>query len=205
MMIKSVSILFMLYAISSAAHSMPSMGKNQAFRLIEQGLRQQPLVWQGFSIPYTIERNSQHNDAAMLQALHQSGLVVRQEDMGMVEVARGRKRIAMIYRYDYPYSERVKSGREVRSGFYYGYGQLKNILSLSEVSQVNGDYYVEAYVEWYVADLQPWVQALAFQKARILRRSLESKQKPFEKRIYLQSKEGVWRFWRKEVKGISIN
>ena len=73
---------------------------------------------------------------------------------------------------------------------------MKNLLQVTNPYLLRETYYAEAYVQWYVTDIQEWVDAPAFDKARTLRRSLESKKKPFEKRVYLQYDGNQWAFWR---------
>lgn len=176
--------------------------KNQAMRIVDDALKQQPLFWQGFAIPYSIERSSKHKDAAMLEALYENKLLSRDKETLVVEIkGSNRKRITMNYRYDFPDQE---NGENISSqgGFYYGYGRLKELMELSKPYQIGGSYYAEAYIKWYVTDIQDWVDAPAFDKARTLRRSLESKRKPFEKRVYLQYDGNQWGFWRGQPGGL---
>ncbi|OUS35843.1 hypothetical protein A9R00_11820 [Oleispira antarctica] len=171
-------------------------------RIVDTALKQQPLFWQGFAIPYSIERSSKHKDAAMLEVLFNHKLLVRKKVTQVVKIEGSRrKRIALNYRYDFidqESSDHIGS----QGGFYYGYGRLKNLLQLSKPYLLGDSYYAEAYVQWYVTDIQEWVDAPAFDKARTLRRSLESKQKPFEKRVYLQYDGKQWGFWRGQPGGL---
>jgi len=68
-------------------------------------------------------------------------------------------------------------------------------MELSSPYQIGDYYYAEVYIQWYVDDLQEWAKDPAFRSARTLRRSLESFQKPFEKRVYLQYDGESWGFW----------
>jgi len=180
----------------------PVLTENQAMRIVDTALKQQPLFWQGFAIPYSIERSSKHKDAAMLEVLFNHKLLVRKKVTQVVKIEGSRrKRIALNYRYDFidqESSDHIGS----QGGFYYGYGRLKNLLQLSKPYLLGDSYYAEAYVQWYVTDIQEWVDAPAFDKARTLRRSLESKQKPFEKRVYLQYDGNQWGFWRGQPGGL---
>lgn len=180
----------------------PVLTKNQAIRLIDQALKQQPLFWQGFPIPYSIERSSKHKDAAMLEVLFNHQLLVRTKETQVVKIeGSNRKRISLNFRYDFA-GQKSEINLGSQGGFYYGYGRLKNILQLSKPYLLGESYYAEAYIQWYVTDLQDWVDAPAFDKARTLRRSLESKRKPFEKRVYLQHDGKQWGFWRGQPGGL---
>jgi hypothetical protein len=195
--------LVLFYAgISSAAYSQPSLTENQAIRIVDDALKQQPLFWQGFPIPYSIERSSKHKDAKMLEVLFNHKLLIREKVTQVVKIEGSkRKRIAMNYRYlfaDQEISDRISS----QGGFYYGYGRLKKLLQLSKPYMIGDSYYAEAYVQWYVTDVQEWIDAPAFDTARTLRRSLESKRKPFEKRVYLQYDGKDWAFWQGKPGGL---
>ena len=184
------------------ALAQPILTENQAFRIIDDALKQQPLFWQGFAIPYSIERSSKHKDAAMLEVLFNHKQLVRHKETQVIKIKGSkRKRIALNYRYDFvdqEASEYIAS----QGGFYYGYGRLKKILQLSKPYQIGDSYYAEAYVQWYVTDTQDWIDAPAFDRARTLRRSLESKKKPFEKRVYLQYDGDQWGFWQGKPGGL---
>ncbi len=201
-MINYFKQLFLLLLITPSVLAQPVLTENQAIRIVDMALKQQPLFWQGFAIPYSIERSSKHKDAAMLEVLFNHKLLVRKKETQVVKiVGSSRKRIALNYRYDFidqESSDHIGS----QGGFYYGYGRLKNLLQLSKPYLLGDSYYAEAYVQWYVTDIQEWVDAPAFDKARTLRRSLESKQKPFEKRVYLQYDGNQWGFWRGQPGGL---
>ncbi len=180
----------------------PILTKNEAMRIIDAAFKQQPLFWQGLVIPYSIERSSKHEDAAMLEILFHHNLLIRSKETQVVKIkGSNRKRIALHYRYQFPDQEKsVYQGSQ--TGFYYGYRRLSNILQLSKPYLIGESYYVEAYVQWYVADLQDWVDAPAFDKIRILRRSLESKYKPFERRVYLHYDGNKWGYWQGQPGGL---
>ena len=184
------------------AIAQPILTENQAIRIVDAALKEQPLFWQGFAIPYSIERSSKHKDAAMLEVLYNHKLLVRHKEPQVVQIEGSkRKRISLNYRYEFvdqEASEYVAS----QGGFYYGYGRLKKILELSKPYLLGDSYYAEAYIQWYVTDLQDWIDAPAFDRARTLRRSLESKKKPFEKRVYLQYDGAKWGFWRGKPGGL---
>ncbi len=201
-MLKTLFKFVVCCLLVQAAWAQPVLTKNQAIRIIDQALKQQPLFWQGFAIPYSIERSSKHKDAAMLEVLFNHELLNRSKETQVVKVkGSSRKRISLNYRYEFPdqeSSERIGS----QGGFYYGYGRLKKVLQLSKPYLLGDSYYAEAYVQWYVTDLQDWIDAPAFDKARTLRRSLESKRKPFEKRVYIQHDGNQWGFWQGQPGGL---
>ena len=195
-------LLSMCLATAAIANPQPRLTDNQAIRIVDDALKMQPLFWQGFAIPYSIERSSKHKDAAMLEVLFDHQLLMREKETQVVEVEGSkRKRISLNYRYffaDQEMGARIGS----QGGFYYGHGRLKKLLQLSKPYLIGQSYYAEAYVQWYVTDIQDWVDAPAFDKARTLRRSLESQSKPFEKRVYLQYDGQQWAFWQGQPGGL---
>lgn len=192
----------MTFIFLPVAIAQPVLTENQAMRIVDAALKEQPLFWQGFAIPYSIERSSKHKDAPMLEVLFNHKLLVRHKETQVVKVEGSkRKRISLNYRYEFVDQE----SREYiasQGGFYYGYGRLKKILDLSKPYLLGDSYYAEAYIQWYVTDIQDWIDAPAFDRARTLRRSLESKKKPFEKRVYLQYDGTQWGFWRGKPGGL---
>lgn len=197
-----LALLFLAGSRVVLAQQQPSLTKKQAAIIIDNALKMQPLMWQGLTIPYSIERSSQHKDAAMLEILFNHQLLVREKETKVIEIkGSNRKRIALNYRYSF--AEQSKTERvSSQSGFYYGYGRLKNIMQLSKPYLIGDAYYAEAYIQWYVTDIQDWVDAPAFDHARTLRRSLESREKPFEKRVFLQYSEKEWAFWKGRPGGL---
>jgi len=199
---RTIFTLLLFVITFEAAIAQPVLTNNQAIRIVDAALKQQPLFWQGFAIPYSIERSSKHKDAAMLEVFFNHQLLVREKETQVVNIEGSkRKRVSLNYRYefaDHENSQRIGS----QGGFYYGYGRLKKLLQLSKPYLIGESYYAEAYIQWYVADIQDWVDAPAFDKARTLRRSLESKHKPFEKRVYLQYDDKQWAFWNGQPGGL---
>jgi hypothetical protein len=198
----SFLIILLMHMPTAFGSGQPVLTENQALRIIDAALKQQPLFWQGFAIPYSIERASKHKDAAMLEVLFNHKLLVRKKETKIIQVEGSkRKRITLNYRYDFV-DESASEYATTQGGFYYGVGRLKNILQLSKPYLLGDSYYAEAYIQWYVSDIQDWVDAPAFDRARTLRRTLESKEKPFEKRVYLHHDGYQWGFWRGQPGGL---
>ena len=195
-------ILWLLSALAQAQQ--PFLNERTAFELIDTALQQEPLLWMPFPLPYEIDRASQDKDARLLEALFDHDLVQREKVTRMVEVTENgvaRRKVRVGWRYVYPASReiapehRTVTEGQTQQGFYYGRRQLKAIMELTSGYRLGEYYYAEAYIQWFVADLQDWVDDLAFDRARTLRRSKESFDKPFEKRVYLMHDGDSWGFW----------
>ena len=188
-------IITILLLHSGFSAAQPFIGTNQASQLINQALKSKDLKWLPFPMPYNIDRSSKSKEARFLSALVDHKLLMRKKQTRMVTVEENgisKRKVSVSWIYDYPLSN---GERNTDEGFYYGYGRLKNIMELSPPYLIGDFYYVEAYIQWYVEDLQEWVQDAAFDRARTLRRSRESFDKPFEKRVFLQYDGKSWAFW----------
>ena len=193
---KLLCITFLLL-FSGLSQAQPFIGSNHAAKIIDEALKRKDLKWLPFPMPYEVERSAQSKDARFLAALVDHDLLVRKKETKMVTVevnGAKRRKVQVGWVYDYPGAQ-AGAASQTDEGFYYGYGRLKNIMELSRPYLIGDYYYVEAYIQWYVDDLQHWVQDAAFDGARTLRRSRESFAKPFEKRVYLQYDGDSWAFW----------
>lgn len=188
-------IVAMLLLVSLNGAAQPFIGANHANQLINRALKSKDLKWLPFPMPYVIARADKGKDARFLAALADHKLLVRKKETRMATVEENGKRkrkVLVSWIYDYPMSQGERTTEE---GFYYGYGRLKNILELSSPYLIGEYYYVEAYIQWYVDDMQEWIHDSAFDGARTLRRSRESFRRPFEKRVFLQHNGDSWAFW----------
>lgn len=188
-------IVTVLLLFSTFLRAQPVLGENEAAALIAAALRSEPLMWLPFPLPYELNRTRQDRDSVYLDALYRHGLVTREAEMKMadvVEEGRQRRKVQAFWIYRYP------DGRDedTPEGFYYGRAKLMRIVELSRPYLVGEFYYAEAYIQWAAVELEPWIQDPAFRSARTIRRSLESVQKPFEKRVYLQHDGDEWGFWK---------
>lgn len=188
-------IVTVLLLFSGGLQAQPALGNNEAAALISTALRAEPLMWLPFPLPYELDRTRQDRDSVYLDALFRHGLVTREAEIRMADVLEeGRQRRKAQALWIYRYYE----GRDADTpeGFYYGRAKLVRIVELSRPYLVGEFYYAEAYIQWAAVDLEPWIQDPAFRTARTIRRSLESVQKPFEKRVYLQHNGEAWGFWK---------
>ena len=185
--------LMLLFSVSVMAQ--PSLDKATAEAAIRVALRAEPLFWSPFPLPYEIDRTQTTVDSVLLEALYKHGLVTRESELRLAGDAvngRSRKVAQALWIYRYPESR----AEDTAEGFYYGRPELLRIVELSAPYLVGEYYYAEAFIQWAAVDLQTWIQDPALRTARTLRRSLESRVKPFERRVYLQFDGQQWGFWR---------
>lgn len=188
-------LCLLLCTFATYGHSLPDLTLSEAERIIDLALQRKDLKWQPFHLPYEVSGSIQSKETRWLSALMDYKLLIRRPELKprmVEEYGRKRRRITAIWLYDY--ADRDER-QHTDDGFSYGIGRLKRIQKLSPAYFIDNAYYVEAYIEWFVDELQDWTNNAAFDDVRVLRRSRESRQKPFEQRVYLQHDGSRWAFW----------
>ena len=188
-------IISVLLFLSVSVLAQPGLSPATAEAVIRAALQAETLMWTPFPLPYEVDRAQSSTDSVLLESLYKHGLVTRESELRLAGEAvngRSRKVAQALWVYRYP------DGRagDTAEGFYYGRPELLRVVELSAPYLVGDYYYAEAYIQWAAVDLQTWIQDPALRTARTLRRSLESRVKPFERRVYLQFDGQQWGFWR---------
>ncbi len=188
-------IVTLLLLFSVSAQAQPALPQSTAETVIRAALKAEPLLWNPFPLPYEVDRSQTTTDSVLLEALYKHGQVTRESELrlaGETVNGRSRKVARSLWIYRYPEGRAEDTGE----GFYYGRPELLRIVELSAPYLVGEYYYAEAFIQWAAVDLQTWIQDPALRTARTLRRSLESRTRPFERRVYLQFDGQQWGFWR---------
>lgn len=188
-------IITVLLLFSVSVPAQPGLSTATAEAVIRAALKAETLMWSPFSLPYEVDRAQSSTDSVLLEALYKHGLVTRESELrlaGETVNGRSRKVARSLWIYRYPEGRAEDTGE----GFYYGRPELLRIVELSAPYLVGEYYYAEAFIQWAAVDLEPWIQDPALRTARTLRRSLESRTRPFERRVYLQFDGQQWGFWR---------
>lgn len=184
-------------AVFLAAHgwALPSPSMTEAKALAAKEI-ERALYWSPLRMPYEVGQSSQDLEARFLQVLYKHGLIAR--DSYEEKVAReinGVTRMQIELRWRYDYKTPPRSFDE--EGIYYGDGQVLSVKIYPSV-ETSRRLMAQLDVKWGVKNIQPWVQDPVFKQARTLRRSLESKNQPFEKTLYVQYQNGAWVLWQPE-------
>lgn len=95
----------------------------------------------------------------------------------------------------YTYSLNMDSQWVSEKGIYYGRPRVREVLEISPPTQIDEHFFCEVYLSWYADQLPDWLDKIDWRQERILKRARESAQKPFEKRLNFEFKEGKWELW----------
>lgn len=183
---------FLGLSLSFWSHSAaPKLSSEQAHRVVQQFLQSQKLYWSPSQFPIQIERKSKSALAKQLDILFQQHYLNRTKGSKWVEannISEKRQRIALYWDYN------LDTHHE--SGFIYGRANLKRVIERSEVKNYSGNYYVQVHISWYVDQMPDWTQRPEFHSIRLIRRSKESFNRPFERVLYLHHRKGRWVVWK---------
>lgn len=181
--------LFLLF-FSICSWAIPYISPEVAQEVLTRDYAGQSLYWKPTELPLTVELNENHSVANQLAGLFDQGLIQRERVLTSKAIGDNRKRIVLQWHYQWPDPD--------QEGIKYGVRRLHSLLALTEPIQQEGIWYAEVRVRWWVDDMPSWTGKKAFKKIRIMRRSLESRNKPFETTLILVLKDNRWRLWQSE-------
>lgn len=187
---------FNIFLFTNLAFAQPQLTEAQATKLINQGMQHERLYWLPFPLPYQLPQNNNGKDAKLLAALEKHGMVSREELKVEAAKLNGKPQ----YELHWVYSYKPLRQYYEKEGFYYGKPKLLNIKKISETIPTKQGLFVLVEIEWMVDDLQNWTKDKAFHIARTLRRSQNSANQPFEKKIHFQylPDTNSWQVWEPE-------
>ena len=186
-----LQLFFLFFSISSWA--VPFISPEVVQEVLNRDYAGQSLYWKPSQLPLTVELEARSAVANQLAGLFAQGLIQRERSFASKDLGKGRKKIVLQWRYHWPDPE--------QEGIIYGVRRLHSLLASSEPIQQDGVWYVEARVRWWVDRMPSWTGQGALKKARLMRRSRESKEKPFETTKILVLKDNRWRLWQPETDG----
>lgn len=181
--------LFLLF-LSISSWAIPYISPEVAQEVLTRDYAGQSLYWKPAELPLTVDLNDSNSVANQLAGLFDKGLIERERVLTTKDLGKGRKKIVLQWRYQWPSSD--------QEGIPYGIRRLHSLLALTEPIQQDGIWYVEVRMRWWVDNMPSWTSTEAFRKARLMRRSRESQDKPFETTLILLLKENRWRLWKPE-------
>lgn len=145
-------------------------------------------------LPMEIER-IQNSLVKKLDQYVTAGVVVRKNSRFMAEkIMYGEPREVSVG--GYTYSLNAESQWVSEKGIYYGRPRIQKILEISAPQDIGGRIYCEVYLSWYADQLPDWLDKIDWRSERALKRAKESKEKPFEKRLSFEFKDGKWVVWK---------
>jgi len=190
-------LLLLSWEILADIYLLPTQPTNkQIQRVFEQELGQNLLFHRPVDLPIEVERT--HKDMIVTMTPWVKLGFVNQEDTRFMaeKIMYGEPREVSVGGFKYTYDQDNPLVSE--KGIYYGRPKLKEVFSVSQVSEIGGEFFCEVYISWYADDIQSWIDKvnLRSRENRLLRRAKESFEKPFEKRLQMIQINGEWHLWQ---------
>lgn len=181
--------LFLLF-LSIQTFALPYISPEVAQEVLTRDYAGQTLYWMPTDLPMTLDVNDNSSTANHLVELFDQGLVERDRVLTTKDLGNGRKKVVLRWRYFWPDAE--------QQGVPYGVRRFHSIMALTEPIQQDGIWYVEVRMRWWVDNMPEWASAAEFRQARVIRRSRESYEKPFEATLILELQDNRWQLWQPE-------
>jgi hypothetical protein len=181
---------------SSSALAAPKPKVEQVLEAINKEFSQTLMFFQPYDLPMEFERThkvmvNQLDPWVKLGLIKQSKTRFLAEKMmygSIREVSVG----------GYKYQLNLDNPWVSEKGIFYGKPVVAEIFEISSVSFINNDYVSEVYFSWYATEVPDWVKKidLTERKNRQIKRAYESKERPFEKRLYFVYRDKNWELWK---------
>ena len=169
---------------------------NQIIQVFDRELGQKLLFHKPFDLPIEVERT--HKSLVKKIAPWVKLELIKQEKTRFLaeKIMYGSPREVSVGGYKYSFNQDNPVVSE--QGIFYGRPRVQDVFSISPVNDISGEYFCEVYLSWQVDDIPEWVEKVDTRQRenRLLRRALESKERPFEKRLQLMLVQGKWILWQ---------
>ena len=191
-----VSFLLGVHVIAAPAKPSPELAK----RIIDQEFSQSLMFFKPYDLPVEFERTHK-SMVKKLDKWVKLGLVSKSKTRFLSEkMMYGSLREVSVGGFKYELNK--DSPWVSEKGVFYGKPAVLDIFEISVPSYVNSDYFSEVYFSWYASDIPDWVPKIDLKerKHRQIKRAVESKNRPFEKRLYLIYRDNKWMLWDEKGK-----
>jgi len=169
--------------------------ENTVMQVFKESFSQSLMFFKPAEFPLGVEKGDKKQIKQMKPWL-KLGLITKSKKRVRVEkIYKGKPRIMEVNGYLYELNQENPWVSD--KGFYYGRPSMQALLSVSEPQYVSTDFFSEAYITWHVVDQPDWVKKVDKRPRthRPLKRAMQSKKQPFEKRIYIIYRDNKWRLW----------
>lgn len=150
-----------------------------------------------FFMPEKLPLEIERTQGSMVKKLDQyvtAGVVTRENTRFLAEkIMYGEPREVSVGGYTYQLNTQSQWVSE--KGIYYGRPRVKQVLEVSNPMEINERIFCEVYLSWYADQLPDWLDKIDWRRERALKRARESAEKPFEKRLNFEFKNGKWELW----------
>lgn len=191
-----VFLLICLTLSTSLVSAAPKPKTEQVLRAINQEFSQALMFFKPYNLPLEFERTHK----VMVNKLDpwvKLGLVKQSKTRFLSEkMMYGSLREVSVGGYKYELNLDNQWVNE--KGIFYGKPMVAKIFEISTPSYISHDYVSEVYFSWYAVDVPDWVKKidLTERKHRQIKRAYESKERPFEKRLYFIYRDKKWVLWK---------
>lgn len=191
----AIWLLLLAFICPSVLGQMPPPSEDQIKMVFNRHYGQRLLFFKPGELPQEVERS--HKPLVKeLDKWVKLGLLKKENTRFLAEkMMYGSMREVSVGGFKYDLN--MENAWVSEQGFYYGRPSIKQILNVSKPSHVNANYFCEVYFSWFVSDHPEWLSKVkpTARSERLLRRAKESKNRPFEKRMYLAYVDGKWDLW----------
>ena len=167
-------------------------------QVFKESFSQSLMFFKPAGFPLSVERSDKQQIKKMKPWLKLGLITKTKKRVRVKKMYHGSLRIVEVNGYLYELNQENQWVSE--KGFYYGRPNMQALISVSEPQHVSTDFFSEAYLTWHVEDQPEWVKKVDKRKRehRPLKRAMQSKKQPFEKRIYIIYRDGKWRLWKEK-------
>ena len=165
-------------------------------KIFDTQLGQKLLFHKPFDLPIEVERTHK-SLIKQIEPWVKLGLITKEKTRFLAEkIMYGELREVSVGGFKYSYNQ--DSPLIGEKGIFYGRPSVQEIFSVSQVSDISGEFFCEVYLSWHVNDVPGWVAKVDIKQRenRLLRRALESHTRPFEKRLQLILISDEWQLWQ---------
>jgi hypothetical protein len=169
---------------------------DQVVEIFDRELGQKLLFHKPFDLPIEVERSHK----ALVKSIEpwvKLELIKKEKTRFLAEkMMYGEPREVSVGGFKYTFNQDNPLVSE--NGIFYGRPSVQEVFTVSQVNDISGEYFCEVYLSWQVNDIPDWVASVDVRQRenRLLRRALESHERPFEKRLQLILVQGKWQLWQ---------
>jgi hypothetical protein len=196
----SILLIVLLFICSTlASSSVLAVSKpktEQILKVINQEFSQALMFFKPYDLPVEFERTHK----AMTNKLDpwvKLGLVKQSKTRFLSEkMMYGSIREVSVGGYKYELN--LDNQWVSEKGIFYGKPAVAEIFEVSSPTYISDDYVSEVYFSWFATDVPDWVKKIDLKerKHRQIKRAYESKDRPFEKRLYFVYRDNKWILWK---------
>ena len=184
---KRLFVTIILLTVPASVLAVPALSRAQAESVLAAEYAGQPLYWQPVQLPALVPDAAVSPDAQLLVKLAELDVLTRESRMEMRDLGDGRSRVGLNWLYRWPQPE--------HDGIFYGIRRIASGDKGGSVVNQGDGWFADVSLTWFVTDMPLWTEHPDLAGIRLLRRSRESREKPFETGVALEYRDAGWHVW----------